>query len=96
MLQRKGEINARFVLKLINMKEAMLHNWSLFRGVRLILGIIIIVQAVMSKDWIFGMMGLFFTGMALFNQGCCGTGTCYTPIKKKIDPTKAITYEELD
>ncbi len=78
------------------MKYAILHNWNFIRALRMALGIIIIVQAVMSKVWIFGMMGLFFTGMALFNQGCCGTGTCYTPIKKKIDPTKAITYEELD
>ncbi len=78
------------------MKYTLLHNWNFFRALRLILGIIIILQAVMSRDWVFGMMGLFFFGMALFNQGCCGTGACYTPIKKEIDPTKTITYEELD
>jgi hypothetical protein len=71
------------------MKYVILHNWNFFRGLRLILGIIIIVQAVMSREWIFGMMGFFFAGMALFNQGCCGTGTCNNPIKKEIDPNKA-------
>lgn len=84
------------MLKLFDMKEAILHHWSLFRVIRLVLGIIIIVQAVMSRDWLFGMMGLFFSGMALFNLGCCGTGTCYTPIQKKVDPTKTVTYETLD
>jgi|694.fasta_scaffold00585_19 Na+/alanine symporter len=78
------------------MKYALLHNWSFIRALRLLIGIIIIVQAVMNKEWVFGIAGIFFACMALFNQGCCGTGACYTPIKKEIDSSKAITYEELD
>jgi hypothetical protein len=78
------------------MKHAILYNWNFFRALRLILGIIIIVQAVMSREWIFGIAGLFFAGMALFNQGCCGTGACSIPIKKDLTINKEITYEEVD
>lgn len=78
------------------MKYALFHNWNFIRLLRLLLGIIIIVQAIINKDWIFGLAGLFFAGMALFNQGCCGTGACYTPIKKEFTKNKEITYEEVD
>jgi hypothetical protein len=78
------------------MKYALLNNWNFFRALRLLLGIIIIVQALMYKDWLFGIAGLFFAGMALFNQGCCGTGACSAPIKKDLTKNKEITYEEVD
>lgn len=79
------------------MKQVILSNWTFMRALRLVLGIIIVVEAVMAKDMIFGLVGLFFSGMALFNAGCCGTGACYTPVKKdtNINNTKDISYEEV-
>jgi hypothetical protein len=84
-----------FAIQRFNMKEAVLRNWNFFRFLRLVLGIVIIVQAIMARDWVFGLAGAFFSGMALFNQGCCGTGACYTPVKKQSDITKDISYEEV-
>ncbi len=78
------------------MKEIVLKNWNFMRALRLILGVTIIVQAVMAKDWIFGIAGVLFSAMAIFNLGCCGSGACYTPIKKEANTNKPIIYEELD
>lgn len=78
------------------MKQVIFTNWNFFRFLRFVLGIIIVIQAIMARDWVFGLAGLFFSGMALFNAGCCGTGACYTPPVKNTNNTKDITYEELD
>jgi hypothetical protein len=66
------------------------------RFVRLVLGIAIIVQAVMAKDWTMGILGTLFTGMPVFNIGCCGLGGCATPpVKNNTEHKKDITYEEV-
>ncbi len=80
------------------MKQSILSNWSFFRFLRLGIGIAIVVQAVMAMDVLFGIAGLLFTGMAVFNIGCCGMGGCNTPTtttKKTSETTKDITYEEV-
>ncbi len=77
------------------MKQTILSNWNFFRFLRLVIGIAIIVQAAMAKDIMFGLAGLLFTALPLFNIGCCGTGACYTPAKKNTDNTKDIIYEEV-
>ena len=77
------------------MKQGLFNNWSIFRFLRLSIGIAIIVQAVAAKDVLFGIAGLLFTGMAVFNVGCCGMGGCNTLTKKNSETTKDITYEEV-
>ncbi len=76
------------------MKYSILHNWNLFRLLRLALGIAIIVQGAMGKDILFIIAGALFTLLAIFNAGCCAGGTCYTAAKKNT-ATKEITYEEV-
>lgn len=77
------------------MKESLLHNWNLFRFLRLVMGIAIFVQAIMVKDIFLGLAGLLFSGMALFNMGCCGTAGCYMPPKQDPETKKDISYEEV-
>ncbi len=77
------------------MKQAILSNWNFMRFVRLGLGIAIIVQSVLIKDWTMGIIGVLFTSMPVFNIGCCGVGGCAAPVKKSNETTKDITYEEV-
>lgn len=77
------------------MKQATLSNWNFMRFFRLGLGIAIIVQSVMAKDWTMGILGSLFAGMAVFNVGCCGAGGCSTPTRKTSANTKDISYEEV-
>lgn len=77
------------------MKEIIFKHWSFMRVLRLLAGIAIIIQAVFNKDTVFGVAGLLFAVMAIFNTGCCGTGGCYTPVKKTTHPEKDIQYEEV-
>lgn len=78
------------------MKQAILSNWNFMRLVRLGLGVFILVQAVMARDWSMGLLGSLFTIMPVFNIGCCGAGGCATtPPKKTSETTKDISYEEV-
>jgi hypothetical protein len=77
------------------MKQIILTNWTFLRILRLVAGIAIIVQAVITKQTLFGIVGILFTSMAIFNTGCCGTGGCDTAFKNEPENTKDITYEEV-
>lgn len=77
------------------MKEIIMSNWNWMRVIRLLAGIAIIIQAIANKDTVFGVAGVLFTIMALFNTGCCGVGGCSTPIQKSNKSIEDITYEEV-
>ncbi len=72
-------------------------NWSFMRILRLALGIIILVQGIQAKEFMYAFAGLLISGMALANIGCCGVGGCGLPAQKtKTDlPAKEIVYEEI-
>jgi hypothetical protein len=79
------------------MKDNILHNWNFMRVLRLLIGLAIMVQAVAARDLLFGLAGLLFSGMAVFNMACCGMGGCptnYTANNTKV-VTKDISYEEV-
>jgi hypothetical protein len=76
------------------MKKRILSNWSFLRVIRLAIGIGIIMEAIYSKDFLIGVLGLFFMSMAVFSFGCCAAGGCYYPIKKA-SGSEDIHYEEV-
>jgi len=77
------------------MKEIIFSNWNIIRFLRLGIGLVILVQAVMAADILFGLIGLLFTGMAVFNASCCGAGACAAPPVKKDNGSQDIGYEEV-
>ncbi len=77
------------------MKQTIFSNWNFMRFLRLILGIVIIVQSIIIKDWPLALLGLLFTAMPVFNIGCCGVGSCAVPDKKRDEIKKEIMYEEV-
>ncbi len=79
------------------MKQILFSNWTFLRFIRLIMGLVIVAQAVVAHDAMFGVAGFLFTIMALFNTGCCAAGSCNTvtkPADKNTAPAN-ITYEEV-
>ena len=77
------------------MKQKIFCNWNLMRALRLVIGLAIAIQGFIANDKLFIIAGLLFTGIALFNIGCCGAGGCNTPIIKNDKPIKDISYEEV-
>ena len=79
------------------MIRTLTHNWTIFRALRLILGIAILVQGIQAGDWLFALAGGLFTGMALLNAGCCAGGACTPPPRTNhpLNDNTTIEYEEV-
>lgn len=75
--------------------KAYLKTWNFMRVLRLALGIFIIVQGIMAKEWLLAGLGGLFSLMPLMNIGCCGASGCNTTISKTNKKVEDITYEEV-
>jgi len=75
--------------------ERIKKGWNFVRLVRLALGLYITVESALTHEWMLACAGLFLTGTALFNVGCCGIYGCQPTIRSTTGPAKEIIYEEL-
>lgn len=78
------------------MLKNILSNWSLIRAVRLVLGVIIVIQGFIQKDYLFAFLGTLFAVLAFANIGCCGTSGCNTNIYSVNTKEKEVQYEEVN
>ena len=65
------------------------------RILRLTIGLVVVVQAVITKDILFGALGGLFTLMPLLDIGCCGSAGCNVPMRRNNKEVKDISYEEV-
>lgn len=72
-----------------------LKNWNMMRVLRLAVGIFIIVQGIMAKEWLLAGLGGLFSLMPLMNIGCCGVSGCNTPVSRTHKKMEDISYEEV-
>ncbi len=72
-----------------------LMNWNFMRVLRLAVGIFIMVQGIMAKEWLLVGLGGLFSLMPLLNMGCCGVSGCNTPVPQNNKKIEDITYEEV-
>lgn len=61
-----------------------------FRMLKIVLGLMVIIQAVFLRDWIFAVAGIIFTAMPVFNVGCCTGTSCKIPEQKNINKAENI------
>jgi hypothetical protein len=60
------------------MRQRILTGWTIQRALFLIIGIVILVQSIMQKQWIGVGVGGYFAAMGLFSFGCAAAGGCYS------------------
>lgn len=77
------------------MKNRILNNWTLPRILRVAIGMVIIGEAIFRADLISGIAATAFTGMGVFNIGCCGSDACYTPVKTGNGELKDVQCEDV-
>ncbi|MER3465140.1 MAG: hypothetical protein C4329_12730 [Chitinophagaceae bacterium] len=77
------------------MMKTILSNWSVMRGLRLLIGLLVIVQSVMQKDVLLGVLVTFLLLTAIANIGCCDSNGCTVNNRNRIKE-KEIEYEELN
>jgi hypothetical protein len=79
---------------MIIMKK-LLSGWNVMRVIRLLIGVYAFWQAIITKEPMLGLAGLFIAAMALANMGCCGINGCQIISSKPVLKEK-ISYEEVD
>ena len=82
------------------MKNRILTNWTFTRVVYLLIGMAVIVQSVISKQWFAVAFGCYFASMGLFAFGCaagnCFNGNCATePLEKTNSTIQDVDFEEV-
>lgn len=71
------------------------NNWNVFRAIRLLLGVMIVIQSIQFREYWFILVGGLFAILALFDMGCVG-GNCATPTyRQSTQKPEEITYEEV-
>jgi len=58
------------------MKERILTGWTFARVIYLLIGILVIIQSIIDRNWILIAPGVYFAVMGLLAMGCAG-GNCF-------------------
>jgi hypothetical protein len=70
-------------MKLDQIKQRLLSNWTLWRITRLVLALVFIVNGIVKLDYILLIGGIFLLGHALINAcAACAGGNCEIPQTK--------------
>jgi hypothetical protein len=76
--------------------QILLTGWNFVRVLRLVLGVIFLMQAIEMRDIITGLIATFFLFQAVTNTGCCGSNGCAVPINKtNLEDIQDVTFEEV-
>jgi hypothetical protein len=59
-----------------SLKSGITAPWTMMRIVRLVLGGIMIGEAVHTGEWIFGGLGILLAAQAVVNYSSCTSGSC--------------------
>lgn len=77
------------------MRERILTGWTARRVIYLLMGSLLIIQAVMEKQWVGVALGGYFAAMGIFSFGCAA-GNCAVETKQKRNDTiQDVQYEEV-
>lgn len=58
------------------MKNRILTGWSFRRALYLAMGLYVVVQGIVDREWFWLIPGIYFASMGLFAFGCA-SGNCY-------------------
>ncbi len=81
------------------MKERILTGWTFQRGLFVVIGLIIIIQAFIEKEWLSTLLGGYFLSMGVFSFGCasgsCFSGNCGVDSRTNKKEISDIEFEEV-
>lgn len=79
-----------------SIKHMLFTNWHFMRWFRLVIGFIVVAQAIKTNELAIGLIGAFFFFQAIANIGCGGVNNCSVPQRTVgLDQKKEIEFEEI-
>jgi hypothetical protein len=58
------------------LKQRLLSGWNFSRIIYLIMGVLMVIQSIMMREYLMTAMGLYFSAMGLLGFGCA-SGNCF-------------------
>lgn len=58
------------------MKNRILTGWTWMRALYLIIGVVMVVQSIIDRQWLFVLFGAYVASMGIFAFGCA-SGSCF-------------------
>jgi hypothetical protein len=81
------------------MKERILTRWTFQRGLFAVVGLVIVIQSIVAKEWLSGLFGGYFLSMGLFSFGCasggCFTGNCNLDSRIDKKDISGVQFDEI-
>lgn len=77
------------------MKDRILNNWTFTRLLYLIIGLTVVIDSLISAEWLALIMGGYIASMGLFSFGCAANGCFTSNNNTKQQPLDKVTFEEL-
>lgn len=75
------------------MKNRILTNWTVRRALYLALGVYVIVQSIIDKQWLLIVFGAYFAAMGLLAIGCASGNCAVEPSQNS--KVQDVEYEEI-
>lgn len=74
-----------------------LKGWSLFRALRLAIGLAILIQGILVMDYLFMFLGVWMAALPVLNVGCgCNTYGCSDDFEETDSATsEEVVFEEI-
>jgi hypothetical protein len=78
------------------MRNLLMTGWNFMRVIRLILGAMLLIQAIQTKFVAAGLLGGLLLFQAISNTGCCGAGGCAVPNSRNAKTNEKSGIDEIE
>lgn len=81
------------------MKKRIFNGWTFSRALYTLIGIFIMIQSVMQREWAGVLLGGYLASMGIFSFGCaagnCFGGSCYNESRQNLPSAEEIKYKKI-
>lgn len=63
--------------------KAYLKSWNLIRIIQLAIAILVVIQGFQNEDYLWVLLGSFFSLFPVLNVSCCGPSGCSVELKEE-------------
>jgi len=81
---------------MMDLKERILTGWTLTRALYVALGLYVVINSSMNRQWMGVVLGVYFASMGVFSFGCAA-GNCYPAPRQPVSKNdiQEVEFEEV-
>ena len=80
---------------MITIKKTLFTQWNFMRWFKLIIGFVVMFQAIQIHEYAFGIIGAFFFFQAVSGAGCCNVNNYNLSNSNRTGDINEVEFEEI-